>query len=337
MEAPMRTPFIRWIMFLFIGLPFQAIVFIVYPFLWLYWRVAIFRKVDKISPLHWEPNFEVGRATKFDGALLANDDDHGALTQYGFIGPRGLDLLVNEEGDFLRAMYGDGTWNLSRVSGDCVAVWAFAYVLMSEEDQRQSASLARKAAWNYLKHLGTRSWDEVNNGDVSNRCNNFGINWCPDSDFIKLGQPAAGPQFYTNSCLFAVAAKYSLAWKIVFWTHWVLMGGWYWAMWPALYPKDGLWYVRDITMKMLWVHREVFGNTWWVRLPMQKVNETIPVKNELFEAMLGQKPGPMPEVMHAFFSQEKSASSDQKLYQLNSRASAHIKNAILKIYEKATR
>jgi hypothetical protein len=322
-------------LFIFIGLPFQAIVFIVYPLLWLYWRVAIFRKVDKTSPLHWEPDFEVGSKTRFDGKLLDNDDDHGALTQYGFIGPEGMALLLDKDGNFARSVRDDGTLNMRNVSGDCVACWAFAYVQMDKALQPQE--LARKAAWNYLKNLGTLAWDEKSKGDVSNRCNNFGINYCPDSDIWGIGQPAAGPQFYTNSRLFAIASQGSVFWKIVFWAHWILLGGWYWAFSPAIYPKDGLWYIRDVTMKMLWVHREVFGDRWWIRMPMKRINESVPVRNDLFEAMLGNEPGPMPEVVHAFFSQEKRASSDSQSFEDNLRASAHIKKAIWAIYQKAKR
>jgi hypothetical protein len=328
---------IRWLIFLFIGLPFQGIVYVLYPLLWVWWRLFIFRKVDKISPVHWEPDFEIGRSTRLGGKLLANDDDHGALTQYGFIGAEGLKLLLDSEGNFARAVGDDGSLNLKRVSGDCVVAWAFAYILMPEEQQKAAYDAAKRAAWNYLKYLGTRSWDEISKGDVSNRCNNFGINWCPDSDTLKLGQPMAGPQFYTSSCLFAIASKDSWFWKIVFWVHWLVMGGWYWAFWPSLYPKDGLWYIRDIIMKSLWVHREIFGDRWWIRLPMKLINETVPARNDLFEAMLGNPPGPMPEVMHAFFSQEKNASSSQALYQRELRASSYIKSAVWNIWLKAKR
>lgn len=326
-----KTPIIRWFLFLTIGIPFQVAVYVLYPLIWAYWRVFVFKKTDKTLPRHWEPNFEVGRKTKLDGALLDNDDDHGALTQYGFIGPAGLEVLIDKEGNFARAVTSDFVQNMRYVSGDCVVAWAFAYVTADIKPK----NAARKAALNYLKNLGTLSWDEKNSGDVSNRCNNFGINFCPDSDFLKLGQPAAGPQFYTSSCLFAIAAKDSFFWKVVFWTHWLIMGGWFWAFWPAIYPKDGLWYVRDITMKALWVHREVFGNRWWIRLPMRLISNSVPIRNDLFEAMLGNEPGNLPNVIHAFFSQEKSASSSEALYQSNLRASAYIKKAILKIYNKA--
>lgn len=327
---------IRWLLFLLIGIPSQIIIYALYPLLWVFWRLFIFKKTTKSEPVHWQhPDQSVGRVTKMDGKLLDNDDDHGALTQYGFAGPAGLALLMDKDGNFARAVDSNLSLNMQRVSGDCVIAWAFAYSQMSESEQSSMQDVVKKASWNYLKHLGTRSWDDISQGDVSNRCNNFGINWCPDSELLKLGQPAAGPQFYTSSCLFAIASKNSIFWKLVFWTHWMLLGGWYWAFWPALYPKDGLWYVRDIVMKALWVHRCVFGNKWWVSLPMKKINESVPARNDLFEAMLGNKPGDMPEVMHAFFSQQKNASSSRKLYEENNRASAHIKKAIWSIFEKA--
>ncbi len=328
-----KTPIIRWFLFLTIGMPFQAIVYLLYPLIWVYWRVFIFKKAEKTLPQHWEPDFEVGRKTKLNGTLLANNDDHGAMTQYGFVEAAGLNYLIDKDGNLARAIGEDFVQNMKRVSGDCVVAWAFAYVMI--EKNIRPVGMARKVAWNYLKNLGSLSWDEKNSGDVSNRCNNFGINYCPDSDTWGIGQPAAGPQFYTNSCLFAIASQGSVFWKLVFWAHWFLMGGWYWAFWPSVYPADKLWYVRDIVMKSLWVHKEIFGDRWWISMPMKKVNESVPVRNDLFEAMIGNEPGPMPEVMHAFFSQLKSASSEKASFQRNDRASAHIKKAIWAIYEKA--
>jgi hypothetical protein len=68
---------------------------------------------------------------------------------------------------------------------------------------------------------------------------------------------------------------------------------------------------------------------------MKKINESVPVRNDLFEAMLGNEPGNMPNVMHAFFSQEKTAESSKKLFEREpTRASAYIKGAIWKIYQK---
>lgn len=40
--------------------------------------------------------------------------------------------------------------------------------------------LVHQLAKTYLLHLGCPSYDKKNNGTVSSRCNNFGVNWCPD-------------------------------------------------------------------------------------------------------------------------------------------------------------
>jgi hypothetical protein len=328
-----KKALIRWILFLSVGFPFQFIVYAIYPLLWVYWRIFIFKKTEKLKPVHWEPDFETGRATKLNGLLLDNDDDHGALTQYGFIQPEGLELLVDKEGNFVRGIDYSQNLNMNYVSGDCVVAWCFAYSLIP--DDKRDYKLIEKVAWNYLKYLGSRSWDELSKGDVSNRCNNFGINYCPDSDLLKLGQPMAGPQFYTSSALFALAAKKSLFFKFVFWIHWVLLGGWYWAWWPVINPKDQYWYVFDITMKALWVHRDVFGNRWWIKVPMEKIREVVPARNDLFEAMVGNEPSEMPNIVHAFFSQEKTAESSKELFEREpTRASAYIKDAVWKIYQK---
>lgn len=171
----------------------------------------------------------------------------------------------------------------------------------------------KKAIKNYFKYLGTRSYDAINNGDVSNRCNNFGLNYCPDSDAKGIGQPMAGPQFYTNSALLATGYHLGLGYKAAFWAHWLILGGWYWAWAPVIYEKDrGLWYVRDMTMKALHVHAEVFGDRWWIRKPMVFINEKISThENQLFDAMFGIKPKNVPECMHTFFSQYEDASSKE--------------------------
>jgi hypothetical protein len=216
------------------------------------------------------------------------------------------------------------------VSGDVVISWAFANLFIIET--KENNALIRKVAMNYLKNLGTRSYDEINQGDVSNRCNNFGVNYCPDSDTLKLGQPAAGPQFYTNSALFALASKESSFFKAVFWVHWIVMGGWYWAFSPLLYTKNKpLNYVKDMTMKALFVHQQVFGDRWWIKKPMETIAYELSThRNDLFYAMRGKDPGPMPEVMDSFFSQMGDATSRR-----SDRMSAYIPGAILEVRDMA--
>jgi hypothetical protein len=89
-------------------------------------------------------------------------------------------------------------------------------------------------------------------------------------------------------------------------------------------------------MKALWVHKDVFGNRWWIKVPMEKIRESVPARNDLFEAMVGNEPSELPSVVHAFFSQEKTAESSKKLFEREpTRASAYIKDAVRKIYQRA--
>lgn len=320
---------LRWAIFLLIGLPFQLVVYLLYPLMVLYWRLAIWKKIEpKALPQHMELPVELGLAERNNGLFLNNDDNHGAFTHYNFVKEAGFAQLLDDEGNFLRRRNEDNSMNRSEVSGDVVIAFCFA-----NQFYKASDADIKKAIKNYFKHLGTRSYDEINNGDVSNRCNNFGINYCPDSDALKMGQPAAGPQFYTNSALLATGYHLGLGYKVAFWAHWLLLGGWYWAFVPVIYAKDKqLWYARDMSMKALWVHAQVFGDRWWIRKPMEFINNKISThKNELFDAMFGKQPENLPKCMHTFFSQYENASSNTIG---DGRVSAYISDALKKIAEK---
>jgi hypothetical protein len=315
---------VRWLLLLIVGLPVQALVYVIYPILWLIWRLFIYKKItiQKI-PLHEESTSREPE-TRINGLLLNNSDDHGALTMYGFIEKEGLAMLLNKDGDFSRRVEDDGTLNMKQVSGDCVATWAFAFMFCEKDPQT-----IKKAVDNYVLHLGTRSFDEINKGWVSARCNNLGVNYCPDA-WMRIGQPCAGPQFYTTSCLLALAYSYGLKYKLLFWSHWVLLGGWYWAFWPMLNTKNQpLNYAKDISMKALYIHLREFGPRWWIIKPMIFINYKMSeYRNDLWCAMLGQKPlDSFPEVAEPFFSQRGDAAS-VKIDQ----GSRYIKKALYKIY-----
>lgn len=302
---------IRWVMFLFVGLPFQGVVYILYPLIYLYWRLRIYKPLgDKLVAYHENVPDSVGTARRIHG-LLDHSDNHGALCMYGALGSNALVNLLDKDGNPVRRVNDDGSFDQDESSGDVVVSWAFAYTAPSIKDKPVDALM--KMARNYLLNLGIQSYDKKNNGTVSSRCNNFGINYCPDSDVLKLGQPAAGPQFYTSSCVFALASQHSFFFKIVFWVHWLLMGGWYWAFAPMIYPDmQSWWYIRDITMKALYVHKLVFGDRWWIRTPMQFIAyEITPYRNDLFYAMFGQNPlYKLPRSMDGFFSQRDDATSN---------------------------
>jgi hypothetical protein len=321
---------LRWLIFLFIGIPVQLLVYCLYPFIYGYWRFKVYKKVtDKSNPHHEKPSPGTGKATLFNNSILDNTDDHGALSMYGFINREGLALLQND-GNFIRKRNADNSLNTQAVSGDVVVAWCFANILASN---KADDAVLKSLADNYIKNLGTLSYDNVANGYVSARCSNFGVNLAKDSDVLGLSQPAAGPQFYTNCALFASAYHLGFKYKLIFWAHWLLMGGWYWAFAPVLYPDyDSLWYVRDITMKALYVNLQVFGPKWWITKPMKFITDkTCTYNNDLFNAMLGRNISELPEAMDCFFSQRENASSE-----INDRMSAYIPQAIRDI-KKNTR
>lgn len=296
---------LRWLLFLFVGLPTQLVVMLVYPILYLIWKIFFKKTNSPFRPVHeeieaWHPK------TRNGGMYLDNQDDHGAFTMYGFIGKSGLNTLIDHKGNFARRVNEDYTMNKQRVSGDVVVAWVFASMFTKTDTKT-----IKKAVNNYLAYLGTRSYDTAGKGHVSNRCNNFGINYCPDSAVLKLGQPMAGPQFYTTSALLARAYHIGPFYKLAFWLHWIILGGWYWALAPMLFtPNKPLYYVRDITMKALYIHLQVFGPKWWIIKPMKFITFDIATsENDLFRAMLGIEPGHLPMSMDAFFSQEADSTS----------------------------
>lgn len=318
--------FLRWLLFLSVGLPFQGVVYLIYPIVYVLWLLFVFRPVEfKEKPDHQQisdPNS--GRATIYNGALLDNSDDHGAFSMYGFIQKEGLELL-QVDGNLIRKLDADGTMNRKAVSGDVVVAWFFANALA---DRPASDEVIKNVADKYIKNLGTLSYDETAQGYVSARCNNFGINEAKDSDVLGIAQPAAGPQYYTTAAVLAGSYNKGFKYKALFWGHWLLMGGWYWAWAPVIYPDNkSLWYVRDITMKSLYIQLQVFGPRWWITKPMKFITDKISThENDLFYAMVGRETNPLPSSVNSFFSQYDDASSYE-----NDRMSAYIPAAIEKI------
>ena len=316
---------LQWLLFLFVGLPIQVAVYILYPLVYVLWLVfmstPIGHKQQSSHEAITDPN--VGRATLFNGALLDNADDHGAFSMYGFIQKEGLELLQTN-GSLIRKLNADGTMNRWAVSGDVTVAWFFANELA---DRKASDEVVKSVADTYIKNLGTLS----NDGDgeyVSARCSNFGVNYAKDSEFLKLSQPATGPQYYTTAAVLAGSYHLGFKYKALFWAHWLVMGGWYWAWAPIIQPNRDTWlYTQDITMKALYVQLQVFGPRWWITMPMKFINDGLSThENDLFNAMMGREPGPLPAAMNSFFSQYDDASS-----YLNDRMSAYIPDAIRKI------
>lgn len=306
------VPVVRWVLFLLIGLPFQLVVYLIYPLVHVFWRLFVYEKVTTLKSVqHENPTEEPRHSAIRDGYFHDNEDDHSALSHFGLftvkpdLGVEGLRLLIDDDGAFLRR-YKDGKKEGWHVSGDCVANWCFTASCLNSK-RAALAPVIEKAATHYLLNLGSKSNMPEAKGWVSSRCNNLGINFCPDG-FLGLGQPCVGPQFYTTSALLALAYQHgSKKWKYIFWIHWILFGGWYWAFSPMLYTKkQRLAYVRDTTMRALWVHLKVFGPLWWVIRPMHFITyEIAEYENHLFFAMLGKEPQVgVPRIASPFFSQE---------------------------------
>lgn len=327
---------IRWLIFILIGAPFQLVVYIVYPLAYIYWRLFIFKDygdTEKVIVNHlWVTDHSIGNERREPGDLYLNTiDDHNAFAMIGNIDEMGMGFLLDKQGHPVRRVNEDWSLNQWQTSGDCVINWLFAYVHPSLKNK--PAHLSVKFAYAYLKALGTKAYDTVNKGDVSSRCNNFGINYCPDSGAKGIGQPMTGPQFYTNSCLFAVASQTSFFFKIVFWVHWILFGGWYWAFMPVIWPANRpLHYVRDMTMRALYIHKVVFGNKWWIRIPMEFIcYRTTPYRNDFWYAMMGYDPLlPIPDSLDCFFPQKADAKSV-----LSDRMNGKFGPAILEIAKQA--
>lgn len=346
--------FLRWFLFIFVGLPVQAAVLAVYPFIYLYYVLFVRPHVARPNEERLVPLINLKqpgsalvphcRALEFMD-FLDNDDDHNALTHWAFWATEGTGfygmsrLAVVSKGTLLRRF--DPKTRLGQgndTSGDCLVSWCFAYTQLSSSVRRELIPVLLAVASGYLRNLGLLSTGGQAAGWVSNRCNNFGVNYCPD-DF-PIGQPAGGPQFYTSSCLFALAAKYGgIKWKVVFWAHWLIMGGWYWALMPFVCSrKNTLGYVRDITMKALYVHADVFGFRWWVSRPMEIISiKDAAYRNELFEAMLGNALLQLPEYVDPWAFQRFNPAIDHSDEQWSDHANVYMYPAIRNLRKLANR
>lgn len=295
----------RWFWFLLVGLPFQFLVYFIYPIIYLYWRVAVYKRVDNKPTPSSELKFplEWSHSDIRYGCMHKNEDDHNMMTHFGLFSEKALLLLSTPNGELYR-QYKENRINARDISGDCIVFWCFAATLIENpSDELKKRILA--VADSYFKYLGCLSLQGESMNAVSARCNNFGINYCPDA-YKTIGQPAAGPQYYTSAAIFALASKYSLKYKIIFWTHWLLLGGWFWQWAPVLYSKDNkLGYVRDVTMRSLFVIEQVFGKRWWTRNPIHFIHHTIAEwNNPLFAAISGDSEISCPLVVSPWWIQK---------------------------------
>lgn len=293
----------RWTIFLLIGYPLQLLFNLLYIPLHFWWLKTQFKSVPKtnnpITPIAPKANHSAFR----NGCFHNNTDGHNMLTHWGIcaadgdLGRQALEDLVFGDSTLRRrgGNFGIDGW---AVSGDCTVYWLFAYSLLDSKHKPKGA--LRTIVKGYLKNLGHTSLSPKElNGWVSARCNNFGLNYCPDGASFGIGQPMTGPQFFTSQAVFSLAAKeLGGIWKLVSFLHFWLMGGPIWAFSPVLFaPKDipalklkknTLGYVRDITMSALWVCKYAHGNTWWTDKAIKWINHKIAFyENAKFDAIEG--------------------------------------------------
>lgn len=299
----------RWLIFILLGYPLQLLVYLLYPLACIWFLLSQY----KPKSLKWPTIPEIKPAarhyeTRDGGVFLKNTDDHGAFTHIFYwlheAGARyfeqGMHLLLGQ-GEMCCRFLNDRR-HYHKVSGD-VAVFNMHAVMILQEYYGISDHLKKltvENAKNYLKNLGFKS-DKDGKRFVSARCNNFGLNFCPDG-WGQLGQPAFGPQFYTSSAVFAAAARFGgLRWKLIYWAHWFLMGGWYWWAFPVLYTKkDKLAYVRDVTIRAAHTVKLSGMGTWFEGRVEHYIGETVAeVRNPMHWALRGKAQyGPLPEVIN---------------------------------------
>lgn len=301
----------RWLLFLFVGLPIHWALMPIYILVYLFWRAfwLFDKKKQKVSYDHESATVSIYDSEK---EILLNSDNHNMLTQWTVATEKSFASFVHDKGHgltFMRVPNPHSPKAFDEVSGDCVVAFCFAAVNLSRGYPKD---LVHQLAKTYLLHLGCPSYDKKNNGTVSSRCNNFGVNWCPDG-WGGLGQPAFGPQYFTSSALFALASRTSFWWKVVYHLHRIIMGGFIFEWMPLVVPKNSLFYVRDITAKAIFVHEKVFGLKLWMRKAYDEISRSTERKNPVLCALACRRDydySTIPNYVHRFFGQNSTGLSE---------------------------
>lgn len=305
----MFVPLIRWLLFIFVGLPIHWALMPIYVLVYLFWRMFGLFKHQRALYYHTSALSPIYDTSKH---ILINSDDHNMLTQWTVARKESFQHFVYDKGHgltFMRVPNPNSPKAFDEVSGDCVVAFCFAAV---HSPNGYPEEMVRELATTYLLHLGCPSYDTKNKGTVSSRCNNFGLNWCPDG-WGQLGQPAFGPQYFTSSALFALASQSSFFWKIVYHVHRIVMGGFIFEWMPLVVPKDKLFYVRDITVKAIFVHEKVFGLKAWMKKAYDEISRSTEWKNPVLCAIAKRTEYDyfsIPNYVHRFFGQNETGVSE---------------------------
>jgi hypothetical protein len=247
---------LRWTLFVVVGIPFQVLCYALYPLLLVYYRFYVKPTSGEKLVLpaeRWSIDELIGRASNDrlrDEFFLDIQDDHAALCHYGlwFLRPGlaagGLRALLYPNGGLRRRYPNDGG---NPVSGDALSSWAACYA-MHGGDKELLRSLAKHYTVNCMG-LGAYAHD----WKVSNRSSNSGVNYVFDG-WKGINQPCLGPQYFTSAALLALAAR-DLGgwWHVVYFLHWLLMGGWMFSIVPFIGTHlADLYYVQHVTMLNLY-------------------------------------------------------------------------------------
>lgn len=253
---------LRWLVFFFVGLPFQAFTYTVYPFVvgyyWFFVRNKRGQKISPPNPPRWSVDYMVEQGKQDptrDKCYLNNQDIHAALTHlhYWYLKPElaqeGLNNFVYPDNGGLRRRYPNDDW--IPVSGDALSSWTCSYAMFGGDKE-----LLRKLAKHYLARcMGLGSW--AFDWKVSTRSSNGGLNFVIDGQprlsnawYAYINQPCLGPQYFSSAPLFLLAAKeLGPMWKLWYYAHFWLMGGFLYWIAPFVGPKfDELYYLRHITV-----------------------------------------------------------------------------------------
>jgi hypothetical protein len=354
----MRLSMVRWIQ-LPVALIGQLLFMAVYPILHFIWKRYIFTHyIDKSTPQHLIIPVTHEHSALRDNVFHDNDDEHGAYSHVGLhtlipdYGEEALRRLVTKNGKFLRM------WSYSKVndwcpSSDTVVFWCFTFSMLPDEFKPIDA--LHKAATSYLLNLGAYGTIGDHKVGVSKRCANFGVMKNADG----WSGPANGHQYYNSAALFALAAKYLGGfWHLVFWVHWIIYGGWYWQYSPVLYPgniealfkwirnggplsgvpsppiKGGsdIGYVRDVTMKALFVLKTCYGSKNWITKPMLFITDYISKsENALFYSMLNRD---IKQSLPSVLTVSAWQNTDSRSFR-DKRCNIWLKEFLLKVKEKA--
>lgn len=257
---------LRWILFLVVGLPFQLLVYCIYPFVFLYFWLFVKSKVGEpilhLATPHRSIDEIINLGAKDsirDSFFLNHPDTHNALCHIGLwsyrpeLASEGLKSLVRPNGSLMRRYPEE---QFLPVSGDCLSSWVQGFTMYGGDKQ----DLKRVATHYLLNCLGLQDY----NGKVSARSSNSGINYVFDG-WKGLNQPCFGPQYFTSAALFALAAKeLGKQWELIYWIHWLFMGGWLWNLAPVIYFKnDLLYYTHHITTINLYSLAKLRGDFKW--------------------------------------------------------------------------